>query len=59
MKRNYHPEIPISKNNHLYSVDESLVKFARKYMESLPSYEDANVERDNKSKKEKLLKKIS
>jgi len=39
-------------------VDEDLVNFARKYMESLPSYEKIDVEENHKFEKEKLFKKI-
>ncbi len=28
------PDIPVTKNNHLYSVDASLVQFAKMYMDT-------------------------
>lgn len=39
-------------------MDEDLVNFARKYMESLPSYGEIDVEENHKFEKEKLFKKI-
>lgn len=51
------PDRQTSKNNHLYCISGDFLNFAKKYMESLPLYEELDVEKITNLKK-KLLKKI-